>query len=93
MSESTKCFVCGDNSSVADKCVDEYPTTNRVEDIKDCEGQAVAGCMKSKYVDHKDRQIGKLGYLDAINCVVSYFRDFFKWNKYVLVLLLSFKYY
>ena len=53
------CYSCGGNFSEAEKCVDEYPGSLRKGDIKDCSDSPVEGCMKSKYVDIKNRQIGE----------------------------------
>lgn len=57
---STRCYVCGGLSSLAENCVDDYPAEMRTEDIKDCSevfGHTV-GCTKSKYTDKEGRQIG-----------------------------------
>jgi len=55
----TQCYVCGGQSILAEKCVDEYPLTMREDNKQDCAdvlGHTV-GCVKSKYVDLEERQI------------------------------------
>ncbi|XP_067948495.1 uncharacterized protein [Watersipora subatra] len=56
-SMGTKCYVCGHNSSVAEKCLDEYPVGIREEDKQDCSKSKEEGCIKSKFIDVEQNQI------------------------------------
>lgn len=58
---STHCYVCGGQSVLAEKCVDEYHLEMREDDKQDCSEVLghTEGCMKSKYVDLEGRQISK----------------------------------
>ena len=57
----TQCYVCGNNASVNEQCVDEYEVSKMKHDIKNCIGtETEHGCVKSKFVDIDGTQIGKI---------------------------------
>lgn len=57
---ATRCYRCGEVSTSAEKCIDDYPTDLRKGDERDCRDELghTNGCTKSKYTDPSGRQIG-----------------------------------
>ncbi|KAF6033930.1 hypothetical protein EB796_007759 [Bugula neritina] len=53
----TKCYQCGQTLDTAANCLDDYNLDSSVHIVKDCGDSEVPGCLKSKFVDDKNRHI------------------------------------